>query len=94
MAGRLWKNSAGLILAHAKNCRYALAGDGVPESSGSLPKLGPLLSTSREASKDDIEVLFVRRSVRSEFMVSNSTIQTHGDTAYVEILRQAYSLDI
>ena len=73
MAGRLWKNSAGLILAHAKNCRYALAGDRVPQSSGSLLKPGPLLPNSKEpAHKDDIEVLYVRRSVQSEFMVSNN----------------------
>ena len=77
MAGRLWKNSAGLILVHAKNCRYALAGDAALELSGSAPKLGTLLFTSKEASKDDIEVLFVRRSVRSEFMVSYSTSQAH-----------------
>ena len=77
MAGRLWKNSAGLILAHAKNCRYALAGDGLPELSGSPPKLGPLLSTSKEASKDAIEVLFVQRSVQSEFMVSSNTKHVH-----------------
>lgn len=76
MAGRLWKNSAGLILVHAKNCRYALAGDATLELSGSAPKLGALF-TSKEASKDDIEVLFVRRSVRSEFMVSYSTSQAH-----------------
>lgn len=79
MAGRLWKNSAGLILAHAKNCRYALAGDGVPQSYGSLPKLGPLLPVSKGANhEDDIEVLYVRRSVQSEFMVSgNPAMDSH-----------------
>lgn len=94
MAGRLWKNSAGLILVHAKNCRYALAGDTTLELSGSAPKLGTLLFTSKEASKDDIEVLFVRRSVRSEFMVSNSHTDTPGIQCIDIILTSAYSLDI